>query len=39
MDGIIDSMDVNLGKLREMVRDREAWCAALHGVANNWTTE
>ena len=39
LDGITNAVNVNLGKLREMVRDREAWCAALHGVANNWTTE
>ena len=44
MDGIIDSMDMNLSKLRELVIDREAWHAALHGVAkgqtrpSNWTT-
>ena len=32
MDGIVDSVDMNLGKIQEMVRDREAWCAVLHGV-------
>ena len=33
LDGITNAVNVNLGKLREMVRDREAWCAALHGVS------
>ena len=37
LDGIIDSINVNLGKIQEMVRDREAWCAAVHGVAKSWT--
>ena len=37
LDAITDAMDVNLGKLQEMVRDREAWCAAVHGVAKGRT--
>ena len=36
-DGITDAMDMNLGKLQEMVRDREAWHPAVHGVTKSWT--
>ena len=36
LDGTADSMDVSLSEIRELVTDREAWCAAIHGVAKRW---
>ena len=39
LDGITGATDINLGKLREMVRDREAWCAAVHGITKSWTQQ
>ena len=37
LDGITEAMDMNLSKVREIVKNREAWCAAVHRVAKNWT--
>ena len=39
LDGIINAMDMNLGKLQEMVRDREAWCVAVHGIPKSQTQQ
>ena len=37
LEGITDSLDMSLSKLQEIVKDRESWCALVHGVTKNWT--
>ena len=37
VDGLTDSMDMSLSELQEMVKDRDAWCTAVHGIAKSWT--
>ena len=39
LDGITNTMDMGFGKLRELVMDREAWCAVVHGITNSWTQQ
>ena len=39
LDGITDAMDMNLGRLQDVVKEREAWCTAVHGVAKGWTCQ
>ena len=39
LDGITDSVDMSMSKLQDIVKDREVWCAAVHGFTKSWTTE